>query len=597
MKKGFTDLPAMSIEEDLFEINKYIDGLSEFILECDTPMTIAIQGDWGSGKTSFMNMIRCQIEEKVVTTWFNTWQYSQFNMGDTLSLSLIKRLIETLPSQDETTKKAVANTLNLVGKYLKEGALMAVDMTISGRIADNLEKTIDVVTEKKKEKEEIDLSAALGQLKQQFQDCINNAIRNNNKDRVVIFVDDLDRLNPVKAVEMLEVLKLFLDCENCVFILAIDYQVVSQGIAEKYQNKLDDEKGKAFFDKIIQVPFKMPVALYNMDKFIQDILERMGLELNDTTRGSVIDYYKELISCSIGSNPRGIKRLFNAYLLLKKIYGTQAELDQTGQTILFAILCLQLSFEKIYNHVVQNKRDISGDLLKELKESKYYKNDENGDSLLRELEIKDEDELRRICTFMNVFYKGIDDDSSGDLSEEEKKRFINLLELSSIVSTKDVVDQKDDFKMKVRGDNRWILKNSLFVKPKKDQGPACKVYQSRRDYEDWHMQNASAYHTQWSDETKIWYKIEVQLVSDLEAKQTEIRMLIQLNNHNSEMNQEVYQNYINWLKDNAFGEGWKDEKNTSYLKMIHTFEIDKHDEIKDVVNNDVKMLFDQFIGL
>lgn len=83
----------------------------------------------------------------------------------------------------------------------------------------------------------------------------------------------------------------------------------------------------------------MPVALYNMDKFIQDILERMGLELDDTTRGSVIDYYKKLISCSIGSNPVGIKRLFNAYLLLKKIYGTQAELDQTGQTILQFFAC------------------------------------------------------------------------------------------------------------------------------------------------------------------------------------------------------------------------------------------------------------------
>lgn len=100
-------------------------------------MTIAIQGDWGSGKTSFMNMIRCQIESKVVTSWFNTWQYSQFNMGDTLSLSLIKRLIDTLPSQNETTKRAVAKTLNLV-KHMKEGALMAVDMTISGRLADNL---------------------------------------------------------------------------------------------------------------------------------------------------------------------------------------------------------------------------------------------------------------------------------------------------------------------------------------------------------------------------------------------------------------------------------------------------------------------------
>jgi ABC-type lipoprotein export system ATPase subunit len=55
---GYTDRPAVTINEDLFNIEKYIQGLSRFILECNTPMTIAIQGDWGSGKTSFMNMIK-----------------------------------------------------------------------------------------------------------------------------------------------------------------------------------------------------------------------------------------------------------------------------------------------------------------------------------------------------------------------------------------------------------------------------------------------------------------------------------------------------------------------------------------------------------
>lgn len=71
---------------------------------------------------------------------------------------------------------------------------------------------------------------------------------------------------------------------------------------------------------------------------------------------------------------------------------------------------------------------------------------------------------------MDVFYSGIDYDSSGDLQRKKKKRFINLLELSSIVSTKDIANQRDDFKMKVRGDNRLILKNSFFVKPKRKTG-------------------------------------------------------------------------------------------------------------------------------
>ncbi|HEY5466973.1 MAG TPA: P-loop NTPase fold protein, partial [Clostridia bacterium] len=71
---GFTDTPAKKITEDIFNIKNYIEGLSSFILECNTPMTIAIQGDWGSGKTSMMNMVRESIENQVVPVWFNTWQ-------------------------------------------------------------------------------------------------------------------------------------------------------------------------------------------------------------------------------------------------------------------------------------------------------------------------------------------------------------------------------------------------------------------------------------------------------------------------------------------------------------------------------------------
>ena len=55
---GFTDKPLNGRSEDIFDVEKYIKGLSSFILECDTPMTVAVQGDWGSGKTSFMMLIQ-----------------------------------------------------------------------------------------------------------------------------------------------------------------------------------------------------------------------------------------------------------------------------------------------------------------------------------------------------------------------------------------------------------------------------------------------------------------------------------------------------------------------------------------------------------
>ena len=77
--RGFTDEAA---SKDLFAIQKYIDGLSTFVQNCNTPMTISIQGTWGTGKTSLMQIVqdKLEAEQKTKCIWFNTWQFSQFNM-------------------------------------------------------------------------------------------------------------------------------------------------------------------------------------------------------------------------------------------------------------------------------------------------------------------------------------------------------------------------------------------------------------------------------------------------------------------------------------------------------------------------------------
>ena len=93
---GLIDKPIEKKENDYFEVKKYIDALSKFIEECDTPMTIAVQGDWGSGKTSIMNMVKNDLGDKVHPLWFNTWQFSKFNMDDKLSFSLLLTLADQL---------------------------------------------------------------------------------------------------------------------------------------------------------------------------------------------------------------------------------------------------------------------------------------------------------------------------------------------------------------------------------------------------------------------------------------------------------------------------------------------------------------------
>lgn len=70
--KSATDRPAT---KDALGVTDYVHALSRFVQDCQTPMTIAIQGDWGSGKTSLMNLMRDEVRQHDChVVEFNTWQ-------------------------------------------------------------------------------------------------------------------------------------------------------------------------------------------------------------------------------------------------------------------------------------------------------------------------------------------------------------------------------------------------------------------------------------------------------------------------------------------------------------------------------------------
>ena len=174
---GFTDKPTSTLNEDAFGVQQYIAGLNEFILECYTPMTIAIQGDWGSGKTSMMNMIREQLGDRVITTWFNTWQYSQFNMGDALAVSFLSRLIADLETEKDQKASNIKKALRTISRFAKTAGVIAADTFVGGKAADTLESGFAALSEQS----EVDMPQAINELKEQFQTAVNNKILAGNE--------------------------------------------------------------------------------------------------------------------------------------------------------------------------------------------------------------------------------------------------------------------------------------------------------------------------------------------------------------------------------------------------------------------------------
>ena len=412
MKKGFTDSPAV---QDSFNISKYINGLVNFIKSCNTPMTIAVQGDWGTGKTSIMTMIKNELRnsKNLNLVWFNTWQFSQFNLGDKLPLTMLNKLVNEVSNNKESENF----------KYIKK-AMVGVADAILGHISGGALEVSSFLDN------EENLFEAVERLKESFQKLVNE--KAGDEGRVIIFIDDLDRIEPERAVELLEVLKIFLDCEKCIFVLAIDYSVVTRGVKVKYGNDFSESKGKSFFDKIIQVPFKMPVGSYDISLYVKKCFEDIGLEVEE----EVLPQYINLIKYSIGNNPRSMKRLFNSFLLLSNISDSEILEDSLNRQILFALLCMQSSYELMYNYIIEKRLDLDGEFFNELKNEK--------NDIFKKIEMN-EKEISQFTRFMENFYNLLDKDGDGEINkEDEMEVFRKVLNFSTVTSSSAEVEENED---------------------------------------------------------------------------------------------------------------------------------------------------------
>lgn len=331
---GITDMPCTSEEEDLLEISKYVKGLGKFIRECQTPMSIAIQGDWGTGKTSTLNLLKKNLEADKDTNgikcvFFNTWQYSQFNMEDSLYVSFVHNLVKQCGGNDEI--------LRIVAGFGKLAFFKAIDW----KFGTNASEILDGFEKAKKDQME-----SVSKLQEDFAELVKKTGK-----RLVIFIDDLDRLNPEVAVELLEIIKLFVNVENSIFVLAIDYEVVVKCVRKKYGENLSEEKCRNFFDKIIQLPFKMPVERYNLTELVRKAVQE---QTHMTDEG--VNIVAEFISDVMGTNPRTFKRLVNAFFLINSVneIGEEAEskTKEINDVLMFCSLCIQMCLPKLYELMV-----------------------------------------------------------------------------------------------------------------------------------------------------------------------------------------------------------------------------------------------------
>ena len=358
MKSSIIDVPRKPSQADLFGIQVYQDALIKYIRLTDTPITIALQGEWGSGKTSLMNQLRYNLCDEegapYYAIWINTWQYSLMKTPQQSIISILEGIINQI-GQLNPSRHKWEESKKKIGGVFKKMATIGTKVA-AGVVGVEGDVVNDIFNSDSSESD-------IAQLKDEIARLIDDALaQDSTKQGFTFYIDDLDRIDPPVAVEILELLKNIFDLEKCVFILAIDYDVVIKGLKPKFGEltESNEREFRSFFDKIIQLPFSMPVASYNVDTFLVDALRKIEFftdeELNDPQLGEDLS---EIARLSVGSNPRSLKRLTNTLALISLINEVQTQQDVNArQTVLnkelnFALVCMQIAYPYIYNQLTE----------------------------------------------------------------------------------------------------------------------------------------------------------------------------------------------------------------------------------------------------
>lgn len=340
----FNDAPILTPEDDKFGIDRFAQALSRSIRDIESPIgaTIAINGPWGSGKSSAVNLIRHHLESdvgkgKLQLIDFKCWW---FRGEEALTLAFLQELNTALGKNlSDKAKKLIpqlGKTLLQAGPVVGPainiatggiwGALTAGSMDFAKRFfpeGDSIEKLFQ------------QLSKALDQQNKRF----------------LVLIDDIDRLSPNEALLVFRLVKSVGRLPNVMYLLVFDRELAEKAVTEMYPSE-----GPHFLEKIIQASFELPLPA-------RDDLNLAALSQIESLCGSPKDkdqlrrfmnIFYDTISPYL-STPRDLTRLSNSMAVSWP--AVACEVDTADYV---ALEVMRLFEPLLYNAIRTNKDRLCG---------------------------------------------------------------------------------------------------------------------------------------------------------------------------------------------------------------------------------------------
>lgn len=267
-------------KSDLLGFQHLVGAVTSIVrTESLLPATIGVYGDWGSGKSSLLQIAKADLEndKDVLVLNFNGWLFEGYNDAKTALMGAILDEIvahRTLTAQGKDIFLKLVKNLNIIQLAGVAGRLTAA-YTVGGTPAvgimlgaealkwgeDLLEKGAkvspgEVATFLQKE----DPSQSLRRSVRDFREDFARLIEATSIRTLVVTIDDLDRCSPDTLIETLEAIKLFLFVPRTAFLIGADERLVRYAVRRRFPELPGEraEVGRDYLEKLIQFPVRIP---------------------------------------------------------------------------------------------------------------------------------------------------------------------------------------------------------------------------------------------------------------------------------------------------------------------------------------------------
>lgn len=353
------DNAIKSDDDDKFNFKHYagkVQGIIQKNADNVEPLVIGIYGKWGDGKTSFLNLLENKIDlfekEKVgnglLKYHFNPWQY---NNVDEVLFDFFGGLSQKMCLRNDEKWKKVGERISKYSRYLKSvkiSASVGVTKNFGTKVTFEPSEILKVLGEDLKG-EELTLNA--------LKEKVNIAL-DEVQYKVIVFIDDIDRLDKNEIYTILKLIKLNANFHKFIFIVTLDAEHVAKAINKRYGSDIED--GYLFLEKIINIPIHIPkIEKEDLQLFFEDNLYQISnyLDLNERNKLEIqnISY---TVETDLFNSPREIKRILNNFFI--SAFGFESELNLTD---LFWIEYLKNKNERLYDKIKKYNRHKSSNSL------------------------------------------------------------------------------------------------------------------------------------------------------------------------------------------------------------------------------------------